>query len=67
MKRRLRMSVMLPLVLGFSLMCQRSWALSLGPAIFMVQNVVPGQPLDVKKASGVVYTINNTSDQEGTF
>jgi hypothetical protein len=33
----------------------------------MVQNVVPGQPVDVRKTSGVVYTINNTSDQEGTF
>ena len=55
------------LVVCFGLLGQRSWALSLGPALFMVQNVVPGQPLDVRKSSGVVFTINNSGDQEGTF
>jgi hypothetical protein len=39
-----------------------AWALSLGPAIFMVQNVVPGQPLDVKKKAKVAFTVTNDTD-----
>ncbi|MGD0092298.1 MAG: hypothetical protein ABSE73_20470 [Planctomycetota bacterium] len=67
MRKQLQQDLVLLLIAGLGLACKASWALSLGPAIFMVQNVVPGQPVDVKKTSGVVYTINNTSDTESAL
>lgn len=61
-----RLNLVLP-ILGLGLVCQHCWALSLGPAIFMVQHVKPGQSLNVKEKSGVVYTITNPDEKERTF
>jgi len=44
-----------------------AWALSLGPAMFMVQHVVPGQTLDVRKKAGVVFTVKNDTDTDGSY
>src|SRR5205823_4825872 len=44
-----------------------AWALSLGPALFMVQHVQPGQPIDVRKKAGVVFTIKNDSEKDGEY
>ncbi|MCY3022444.1 MAG: hypothetical protein NTW87_25980 [Planctomycetota bacterium] len=60
-------SIVPALVLGLGLVCEKGWAASLGPAVFTVQNVVPGQSVDLRKTAGLVYTIGNTSDTEGTY
>jgi hypothetical protein len=59
------------LVLGFvaAAVCSTNsvWALSMGPGLFMVQNVHPGQSVDVRKKSGVTFTLKNDSDQDNTY
>ena len=42
-------------------------AMGLGPALFKIQNIPPGQSVDVRKLSGVVFTVVNSSDKEELY
>ncbi|MFH0938711.1 MAG: hypothetical protein V1899_05460 [Planctomycetota bacterium] len=46
---------------------RQAYAMGLGPGLFKIQNVPPGQSVDVRKLSGVVFTVTNSSDKEESF
>jgi hypothetical protein len=45
----------------------RLHALEMGPALFMVQDVPPGQEVNLHTLGGVVFTVVNDSDQEQSY
>lgn len=49
------------------LMPERLHALAMGPGLFMVQNIPPGQEVDLHKLGGVRFTVENDSGQEQEF
>jgi len=58
--------------LGLALVClllvpERLHALAMGPGLFMVQNVVPGQEVDLHKLGGLLFTVENDFGQEQDF
>ena len=55
------------LVLCGLLIPARLHALAMGPGLFMVQNVPPGQEVDLRKLGGVLFTVENDSGQEQDF
>jgi hypothetical protein len=62
-----RFKVVILVVLCSALNSADAWALSLAPAIFMVQNVTPGKPVDVNKSSGVKFLVKNDGNAPSTF
>lgn len=58
----------LVLALAFLLLVpDRLHALAMGPGLFMVQNVTPGQEIDLRKLGGLLFTVENDSGQEQDY